>query len=191
MDSYIYKVCVVGDPGVGKSATVLMWSSGSFHQEYQLTVGVQHFTRSLNISSNAGVLSVKLILWDIGGQATFKMIRPMFYKAARGVVVMFDLTNRASFEGVTNWIREADSSIGRRVPIVLVGNKADLPSQVTIDEVKRLAQQIGAVPVVSSAKTGSNVADIFQIVAEMISQENETLTTAAEMHPARTISAGS
>ncbi len=170
--SFVFKVCVIGDQGVGKTATVTRWSTGGFEEEYQVTVGVQHFTREVRLDIEGVDICVKLILWDIGGQAAFKAIRSLFYRSAKALVVMYDVSNRMSFESVIAWVNEAENIIGQKVPVVLVGNKADMtPYAVDENEGHRLAESIGAVFMLSSAKTGTNVSDIFQTVAELLYQK--------------------
>jgi small GTP-binding protein len=106
---------------------------------------------------------VKMIVWDLGGQDKFKFVRPMFYRAARGLVLMFDMGDKNSFEDLPKWIKEAESNIGCSVPIVLVANKTDLPEhQIDIDEIQRYSDFIGADFILSSVKNGDNVENIFK-----------------------------
>jgi small GTP-binding protein len=161
--SYIYKVCVIGNAGVGKSSAVKRFSEGVFSEDYQVTVGVQHSSQSVLIDTPEGQTEVKMIVWDLGGQDKFKFVRPMFYRAARGLVVMFDIGDKNSFEDLPKWIKEAESNIGCSVPIVLVANKTDLPEhQIDVDEIQRYADFIGADFVLSSVKNGENVENIFE-----------------------------
>ncbi len=168
--AYVYKICVVGDAGVGKSATVNRWSTGTFKANYQVTVGVQHSTRSVSFDTNGNPLVAKLIIWDMGGQDTFRTIRPIFYKSAKAVILMFDMNNRASFDALNNWVQEADKSVGMRVPFVLVGNKADLEHAVSESEAIQFAETLNAPFIMSSALTGEQVGDIFKVVAEQVHQ---------------------
>ena len=171
----MFKVCVIGDAAVGKSSTVRRWTQGSFTHEYQVTIGVQHYSKSIQLDDSDGRASVKMIVWDLGGQETFKFIRPMFYRAARGIVIMFDLGNRASFDSLAAWIREADTSIGRRVPIIIAGNKADLDQyQVDPGEAQKLAEETGARFVLTSAKSGCNVGDLFYALASLMARDNSS-----------------
>ncbi|MHA1930634.1 MAG: Rab family GTPase, partial [Candidatus Thorarchaeota archaeon] len=126
--SFIYKVCVIGSGGVGKSSAVKRYSEGIFSEDYQVTVGVNHSTQTVSIDGQDGPAIVKMIVWDLGGQDKFKFVRPMFYRSARGIVLMFDITNRASFEALPKWIEEAEANIGSKVPFVIAANKTDLPN---------------------------------------------------------------
>ncbi|MHA1908609.1 MAG: Rab family GTPase [Candidatus Thorarchaeota archaeon] len=167
--SFIYKVCVIGDGGVGKSSAVRRFSEGIFSEEHQVTVGVQHSTQSIQINGPEGPADVKVIVWDLGGQDKFKFVRPMFYRSARGLVLMFDVTNRASFEALPRWIKEAESGIGKNVPMVLAANKFDLPDHaVSLDEIQEYAKEIGAESIVMSVKTGDNVNNMFKMLGTVV-----------------------
>ena len=167
--SFIYKVCVIGDGGVGKSSAVRRFSQGIFSEEYQVTVGVQHSTQTIQINGAEGPADVKVIVWDLGGQDKFKFVRPMFYRSSRGLVLMFDVTNRESFEALPRWIKEAEDGIGRSVPMVLAANKFDLTDHaVSLDEIQAYAQEIGAEHVVMSVKTGDNVNNMFKMLGTVV-----------------------
>ncbi len=172
--AFIYKMVIVGNAGVGKTSTVQRWSTGSFREQYQVTVGVQHFTSTVEIDADDVKTSVKLIMWDMGGQDTFKFIRPVFYKSAKAVVLVFDMNNRGSFEALSTWVREADSSIGKRVPMVVCGNKCDLPYEVSEEEAMTFASDHGAPFIMTSAKDGINITDVFRITAEQIYNDSSS-----------------
>jgi len=95
-------------------------------------------------------------------------VRPLYYKGTQGVLCVFDLTNRESFDHVFNWITEVKQNTGD-VPLVLVGNKSDLPErEIPADEAGALAKKLGLYYMESSAKTGDGVADCFEILAALM-----------------------
>ena len=145
------------------------FSEGIFSEEYQVTVGVQHSTQTIQIEADEGPTEVKVIVWDLGGQDKFKFIRPMFYRSARGLVLMFDITSRESFEALPRWIKEAEDGIGHGVPMVLAANKFDLPDHaVSLDEIQAYAEEIGAERIVMSVKTGDNVHNMFTLLGTAV-----------------------
>ena len=89
--SFIYKVCVSGNGGVGKSSAVRRYSEGIFSEEYQVTVGVQHSTQTIEIDGPEGPTAVKTIVWDLGGQDHFRFILSGFIKGAAGAILAFDI----------------------------------------------------------------------------------------------------
>jgi len=96
----------------------------------------------------------------------------MYYSGAAGVILVFDVTRRRSFTELEKWVKEADESIGARVPMIVVGNKIDLPDRmVSPEEAKQWAEERGFLYMESSAKTGEGVADMFTVLAELMWRE--------------------
>ncbi|TXT55272.1 MAG: hypothetical protein BAJATHORv1_40183 [Candidatus Thorarchaeota archaeon] len=175
--AYIYKICVIGNGGVGKTSAVKRYSKDVFSEDYQVTVGVQHSSQTIKIEGDEGPTLVKTIVWDLGGQDKFKFVRPMFYRAARGLVLMFDITDKKSFEDLPKWIQEAESNIGHSVPIILVANKVDLDNHaIEIHEIERYAEFIGAEYILASVKTGENIDNVFVKIGEALYNNREPST---------------
>jgi small GTP-binding protein len=142
---------------------VKRFSKGEFSEDYQVTVGVNHTSQSVTIQNEEGPVEVKMIIWDLGGQDKFKFVRPMFYRSARAIVIMFDVTDKESFEAIPRWIKEAEDNIGYTVPIVLAANKTDLSNHhIEAPEIERYAEHIGADFVLTSVKNNDNVNNMFE-----------------------------
>src|SRR6056297_474027 len=123
---YLFKSVIVGDGGAGKTAIVVRFSQGFFQESYKLTIGVEFAVKTISITTVDGRdLLVKLQIWDTGGQERFQYVRPLYYKGAMGAIVLFDVTNRESFDHVSKWITEVTDNAGK-LPMLLVGNKTDL-----------------------------------------------------------------
>ncbi|MFX0108421.1 MAG: Rab family GTPase, partial [Candidatus Hodarchaeota archaeon] len=124
-------------------------------------------------------VGIKLQCWDVAGQARFKAVRKMYYSGAAGIILVFDVTRRRSFTELSKWVREADESIGMRVPMVVVGNKIDLPDRaVPSAEAKKWSEDQGFLYMESSAKTGDGVADMFTVLSEMMWRDARRATDA-------------
>jgi small GTP-binding protein len=164
---YLFKSIVVGDGGVGKTALTLRFSKGFFTEDYKMTIGVDFHVKTISIDTAEGPIRCKLQLWDTGGQERFSSIRPMYYRGSLGVVLVYDVTNSASFEHLPQWIEEVRANIKAEVPILLVGNKSDLADQraVSIDEVNTFTRDFNLYYMETSAKTGDGVGDSFYILA--------------------------
>ncbi len=164
---YLFKSIVVGDGGVGKTALTLRFSKGFFTEDYKMTIGVDFHVKTIAIETVEGLIKCKLQLWDTGGQERFSSIRPMYYRGSLGTVLVFDLTNSASFEHLPQWIEEVRSNIKADVPILLVGNKSDLVDQraVSIEEISNFTKDFNLYYMETSAKTGDGVGDCFYILA--------------------------
>ncbi|NXL00984.1 RAB42 protein, partial [Mesembrinibis cayennensis] len=159
-----FRVIVLGDAAVGKSSLLRCFAEapGEGAATPCPTVGVEFYSRTVPLP-NAG--KAKLQLWDTAGQERFRSITRSFYRSAAGVLLVFDLTNRASFEHVPEWYREA---AGDRPPaFVLVGHKCDLAAEraVSAEEAGHLAATLGMAFVETSARGNLNVELAFQTLA--------------------------
>ena len=172
--SFVYKIIIIGDANVGKTSTVNRWAHGWFKHDYKQTVGVQHYSRTVELGRGSSKTNVKMVIWDMAGQDIFKELRMHFYDGATGVVLMFDITRKRTFNHLPRWIDEAWESIGEKVPVVVVANKGDLKRRrVTEKDIAQYAKSLKAPHIITSALTGSNVTDLFEIVATMVHQETQ------------------
>jgi small GTP-binding protein len=164
---YLFKSIVVGDGGVGKTALTLRFSKGFFTEDYKMTIGVDFHVKTISIETFEGPIKCKLQLWDTGGQERFSSIRPMYYRGSLGTILVFDLTNSASFEHLPQWIEEVRANIKAEIPVLLVGNKSDLTNQraVSIEEINNFTRDFNLYYMETSAKTGDGVGDCFYILA--------------------------
>jgi len=164
---YLFKSIVVGDGGVGKTALTLRFSKDFFTEDYKMTIGVDFHVKTITINTNEGPIKAKLQLWDTGGQERFSSIRPMYYRGSLGAVLVFDLTNEASFEHLPQWIEEVRANLKTEIPLLLVGNKSDLTDQrmVSMEEINNFTRDFNLYYMETSAKTGDGVGDCFYILA--------------------------
>lgn len=165
---YLFKCVVVGDGGSGKTAVVVRFSQGFFKENYKLTIGVEFAVKNLVLNNN----TIKLQVWDTGGQPRFRYVRPLYYKGAMGCIVLFDLTNRESFDHVPKWLDEVSKEAGK-IPMLLVGNKSDLVSQrvISTEDAQNLAKQLDMEYIESSAKTGDGIGDVFAVLSYLMMGE--------------------
>jgi len=159
---YLFKIVVVGDGGVGKTAITVRFAEGVFRDDYKMTIGVDFSIKTINVPINGQTRRVKLQIWDTGGQERFSYVRPLYYKGAVGGLIIFDLTNRKSYENLPRWFTEiANNCVS--LPMLLVGNKSDLPDrEVAQSEIQALAKDHNVLYFESSAKSGQSVDAIFQ-----------------------------
>jgi len=166
---FLFKSVVVGDGGSGKTAVVVRFSQGFFQENYKLTIGVEFAVKTININN----YNVKLQIWDTGGQERFRYVRPLYYKGSMGCIILFDLTNRESFDHVPKWLEEVKKESGN-IPILLVGNKSDLINEraVSLDEALQISKDLNMFYVESSAKNGKGVGDVFAILSLLMIGED-------------------
>jgi len=165
-----YKVIVVGDGDVGKTALFFRSSNDSFTGDYEKVIGVNYHIKTIDINTKEGPIKVKLQLWDTGGLEKFTSIRPMYYRDSLGAVLVFDLTNSSSFEHIPQWIEDVRYNVKSEIPLLLVGNKRDLIDQrkVTLEDINSLTRDFNLYYMETSAKTGEGVDDCFYTLACLI-----------------------
>jgi small GTP-binding protein len=156
-DEHLLKILVIGDSAVGKSCLLLRYTDNKFTETFLTTIGVDFKTKFIDIDGR----KVKLQIWDTAGQEKFRSITKAYYRGAHGIMVVFDLSRRETFNQVKNWIDSIRDSSSEVIDIVLVGNKADLPRAVQKDEAERLASETGISYFETSAKVGVGVEDAF------------------------------
>ena len=163
--SFIYKICIVGDGGVGKTSLVLRYCEDSFRDNYIMTIGSNFSTRSVILPEYPNY-DIKLQLWDLAGQKHFSFVRPPFYRGATGIIYVYDLTRRSSFASMPDWQDEVEKVIGRKSSVV-VGNKLDLADENHRENGKQEGESVkNELEAISyyetSAKDGRNIEGIFR-----------------------------
>lgn len=164
---FVFKIVVIGDPEVGKTSIILRFTNNAFSRTYLPTIGVNVCDKRIFIDKH----DVQLLMWDIAGQFKFKKMRRHFYQGADGVVIVFNLTKRESFESVENWHEDIKTILAQRTIIgTLVGNKNDLIDErvVSRKEAEALAKKLGMEYIETSAKTGENIENNFIKMAKLL-----------------------
>jgi len=117
------KLVMVGDSGVGKSCLLEKFLDETSTNNFISTIGVDIKTRSITLNNK----TIKIQVWDTGGQQRYRPVLASCYRNAGGVIMVFDVTNRKTFLNIKQWVVEVDEfSEGSNVTRILVGNKADL-----------------------------------------------------------------
>lgn len=160
---YLFKLLLIGDSGVGKSCLLLRFADDTYTDSYISTIGVDFKIRTIELDSKI----VKLQIWDTAGQERFKTITSSYYRGAHGIIIVYDVTDRESFNNVRTWMQEIEKYAMENVNKLLVGNKCDLTSKkvVTYDEGKELADSYGIRFVETSAKSSHHVEMAFHVMA--------------------------
>jgi len=158
-----FKVCIVGDFGVGKSTLLHHYLERRFISDVKSTIGSNFFVKHIKIPNVRNLITLQI--WDLAGQDHFKWVRQAFYKGAKGMVFVFDLAREETFNHLSSWLEEVEGTI-EYVPRILVGNKVDLvnPSERVIlqQDCIDFAHQIKARSYEeTSAKSGIGVDNIF------------------------------
>ena len=131
--AFKWKVIVLGDPTVGKTTLMLRYTEKKFNELYIPTVGVQVSVKQVPVKLGKEKALVDLNIWDIAGHSKFQDIRKIFYEGANAFLLLYDITNEATFEGTEYWADDLRKIIGEQDGI-LIGNKRDLEKKRVIKE---------------------------------------------------------
>ncbi len=159
----LYKICIVGDYRVGKTTLLNQYLEKRFTPNVAATIGSNFYVKRIKIPNVKKLITLQI--WDLAGQEHFKWVRHEFYKGAKGIVYVFDLTNKKTFENLTNWKDEIEKVI-ERFSSILVGNKLDLINTenrvIDKEESDNLKQFLTACGYFeTSAKSGTGIDEFF------------------------------
>ncbi len=154
---WVIKITLLGEKNVGKTSLVYRFIENKFRENYKATLGVNLLKKDIDI--NGGVSAQ---LWDLGGQESFRSLRKLYLEGANGGLVIFDLTDRNSFDKLNEWIDSFKNARGEQ-PLLLIGNKSDLENKIKITdkEASQYAKNNNMDLILTSAKTGKNVEEAF------------------------------
>jgi small GTP-binding protein len=160
----VLKVIIIGDSTVGKTQLTLRFADDTFSDAPMPTIGVDFRVKEVSALGS----TYRLQIWDTAGQERFRNITESYYRRARGVIIVYDLSNRDSFHQVEAWIGSIARSPSSDIPRVLVGNKDDLPHAVSDAEIAAATSQYKIQHFLTSAKTGKGVNEVFVALTELI-----------------------
>ncbi len=177
-----FKILVLGDGFVGKTGTTIRFCEGQFKDDYKMTIGVNFGTKKIKYNKDQKTYTLQL--WDIAGQERFKAFRTQYYSGALGAIILYDVSNKLTFMDIPNWVSEFQENNGNQ-PIIIAGNKVDLPGsgeidprsrkpyerQVTAEEGKEYAESIDAFFFETSAKLGQNIDNMYTTMIDIINAE--------------------
>ncbi|MCZ7547180.1 MAG: GTP-binding protein [Anaerolineae bacterium] len=152
----IYKVVVAGDGAVGKTSLIRRFCEGKFEESRVMTIGVDFQTKTVSIRNRV----IRLSIWDIAGQERFGSFRDQFYRGARAVALVYDVTRPVTFDNLARW-REEILKIVPNVPMMLVANKIDKEGVVPAAQAQAWARTLGIPFLQTSAADGRNVDRFF------------------------------
>lgn len=155
------KVLSLGSQGVGKSCMIKRYCEGRFVQRYISTVGIDYGVKPVTLEGR----QVRVNFWDLSGRSEFQEIRVEFYKDTQCVMLVYDVSDRQSFEELGRWLGEATQyGMPRDLPVVVCANKVDKVRRVSEDEGWNFARPRGYHYVETSALSGANVTELFDVL---------------------------
>ncbi|XP_034531829.1 ras-related protein Rab-15-like [Notolabrus celidotus] len=164
----LVRLLMLGDSGVGKTCMLRRFTESEFNPTHISTIGVDFKMKTLEIDG----VKVRVQIWDTAGQERYKTITKQYYRRAQGIVFVYDITNRLSFQHLAMWATDVDEFAPDKVQRILVGNKSDdEPSrEVTRDQGSKLAETYGMDFFETSASTSTNISESFTRATELVLQ---------------------
>ena len=162
------KLVIIGDSGVGKTNFIFQFTEGRFSSMHVTTVGFDYKSKIIKLPKSKK--NVKLQIWDTAGQERYMAINKNLFQKVQGIILMYDLTSRDSFEHVSNWLNLIKQTASSKT-VILVANKLDLEEDkriVSVDEGEKIANDNNILFFEGSGSSGQNVDKIFTTIAEEI-----------------------
>ena len=166
------KIITLGNTSVGKSSFILKYIENKFTYNYTTTLGLDFKQKKIKLKNGK---EVRLRIFDTAGQERFRSVSVSFIKKADGVILIYDISNRESFDSIGEWIKNIRETGKEILPVVLVGNKCDLPPEkrkITEIEVKEKADEFKIPFFESSCKEGINIKEVFHKLIEEITTKS-------------------
>jgi len=165
------RLMLIGDSNVGKTSIIKRYCNNQFSPSYISTVGIDFETKYLRLNGKI----INLQIWDTAGQERYKVLAKNYYKNSDGFIIVYDITDKKSFNNVANWITQIKDSASENVKCVLLGNKCDLEElrQVDINQGKDLANNYQLKFYETSAQKGNNIQKVFtDLVKGFLNDDN-------------------
>ncbi|KAM3146001.1 hypothetical protein pb186bvf_001979 [Paramecium bursaria] len=168
---FLFKILLIGDLKVGKSSILLRFTDNTFNEQFLPNIGVDFKIKTIDCQGK----QVKLQIWDTAGQERFKTITSSFYKGALGILIVFDISNRDSFNNLLQWMDEIKKHASEGAVLVLVGNKLDIQDnrEVSTVEAQALAQKLNIAYIETSSLNSINIEQPFVRIVEELLQKIE------------------
>lgn len=153
------QILVIGNSEVGKTSLLIRYTQNRFTMQHLATIGIDHFTKSEVING----VKIRIKVWDTAGQERYKSLASSFFKNAQGIILVYDVSNRESFDDLKIWLDAIKSNLGSssKVQKIIIGNKIDLEREVQKEEAVDFCKKIETEYFETSAKENLNVKEAF------------------------------
>ena len=162
------KLVVIGDSGVGKTNFIFQFTEGRFSSIHVATVGFDYKSKIIKLPKSKK--NVKLQIWDTAGQERYMSVNKNLFQKVQGIILMYDLTSRESFEHINYWLNLVKHTTSSKT-VMLVANKLDIEEDkriVSEEEGAKVAKDNNILFFEGSGSSGQNVDKIFTTIAEEI-----------------------
>jgi Ras-related protein Rab-18 len=174
---HVFKILLIGDSSVGKSSILLQFTDEFFDDNLTSTIGVDFKVKVLETTGADGqVKRVKATIWDTAGQERFRTLTSSYYRGAQGIILVYDVSRRESFDSLQMWLQEVEQYAmggGREVVKLLVGNKIDKERAVPRAQAEDWARSRGMLFLETSAKTREGIQQVRLCTASRVPAQRE------------------
>ena len=166
-----FKILTIGESGVGKTCILRRFVENKFMKNHLATIGIDFKTKNIKI----GETQIKLKIWDTAGQERFRNITTQYYKGADGIALIFDLTDKNSYEKIKEWMTQIrNNTQADEIGLVLMGNKCDSEERIiSTDDGNALGEELGIKYFETSAFSGENISEAFNYLAHEITKKKK------------------
>ena len=175
-----YKVVLLGESGVGKTCIIAQFTSGTFNANTVTSLTAQFIRKTMEFADNK---NITFDIWDTAGQEKYRSLAKIFYKDAKAIVLVYDITSKDSFVQMKEyWYEQIKQQGNKDVIIAVAANKSDLYEKrvITNEEGEEFAKQIGAIFATTSAKDDSGILELFQNLGRKIMDPNYDASAVAK-----------
>ena len=178
-------IMILGNSKVGKTCFILRYTDNIFQEVYLSTIGIDFKTKTETVNNK----QYKIYLYDTTGQEKYKSIALNIIKNAQGIILMYDITDRKSFESIPDWIKSVKDAKGSNFPMILLGNKLDKEDVRVIKEKegKELADEYNIKFFETSNKTGTNIQEAGMALVNEILKINNLENRESKLSKSNTI----
>ncbi len=162
MPEIVRKICLIGDPAVGKTSLINQFVYNRYDERYLSTMGARISKKKVSVEVGGETYSVTMMIWDILGQKEFRILQESAFKGSAGAIGVYDVTRESTYRNLKDWLNSLRKITGD-IPVIIAGNKIDLGQKFTPED-----EEI----VFTSAKTGENVNELFIRLATAIAENN-------------------
>lgn len=184
---HVLKILMIGDAGVGKSSILQQFTDNYFSDQQQSTIGVDFKVKMMTVTGpDDRPKRVKVTIWDTAGQERFRTLTSSYYRGAQGIILVYDVSRRDTFESLNMWLQEVEQFSmggGKDVVKLLVGNKVDQERIVDRQMANEWAREKGMIFMEASAKTKEGINQVFTEVVQKVLENPVLLTNTRPAKP--------
>lgn len=176
----LFKLVIVGDSSVGKSNIFSKYLKGTFDKNWKETIGAQFGSKTIEVNNK----NIKLQIWDTTGNENYSSFINGYYKGALGAFIIYDVTNKSSFDNVEKWLMDLRKNGNENISILLIGNKSDLINnrEVSMNDGLNKSEKLNISFIETSALNGDNIIKAFYELINLIFQNNNNFVENSEYY---------